>query len=60
MTKVKDELTGLRESIANQTLPRPLLACTNREGMTYRRCPFREVCLALYDTDQSWPTEESQ
>lgn len=56
MTKVKDELHGLRDAIATQTLPKPLLACTVREGMTYRRCPFREICLAMYDADQNWPT----
>lgn len=28
-----------------QTYPEPLSKCVDREGMNYRQCPFRDICL---------------
>lgn len=45
MSAVRSELAFLRESVASKRLPPVLEDCAQRQGMVYRRCPFREICL---------------
>lgn len=55
MQEVVDELDELRHAVEHKVLPEPLSKCQIKEGTEYRRCPFRETCLALYDADKHWP-----
>ena len=54
MTAVRADLDVVRNAVATRKLPKPLPACIKREGMAYRRCPFREYCIDMYDADLTW------
>lgn len=54
MDRVRTELAGLRTAIANRKLPPVLPACSVKEGMVYRRCPYRDNCLDI----KIWPKEK--
>ena len=53
MDEVYSELEMLRTAVATQKLPPIKPKCIDKEGMEYRRCPFRDSCLKIKD----WPKE---
>lgn len=50
-SQVKEELDLLHDSLARKELPQVLVGCTKRDGMQYRNCPFRNICLET----KEWP-----
>lgn len=49
------ELEALKQSREERVLPEILLDCTHKEGVRYRQCPFKEICLET----GSWPKNTS-
>jgi hypothetical protein len=49
-TQVMQELEMLNSAVADKTLPPMLATCIEKNGMTYRSCPYRDQCRSA-----TWP-----
>ena len=47
----RDGFDDLNNMLDEQILPNALADCKDRQGSTYRNCPFRDVCLSI----KRWP-----